>query len=56
MNDYITIIRDYMRDNNKTQEDIAKMFGVSISTVSYWLAGKRQLNLKHYLKAAEIFG
>lgn len=39
-----------------TYSDIAKEFGVSVSTVSYWMNGKKLPSLSHIVEIAGLVG
>ena len=48
-------IRDCMRDNSITQQQLAKQLGVYPSAVAKWLANENQPSDEYIVKMAEIF-
>ena len=56
-NDISTKLKKYMKDNSCTQKEIANKVGISESTVSYYLTGKRYPGfniLKKFQKTLKI--
>ena len=49
------MLSDLVESNGYTQAQVAKGAGITVSTVSEILSGKRQMNLKQIAKLAAFF-
>ena len=47
-------IRELRKTNNMTQEDLAKKFGITYTSVSYWENGTTKPDIKQKKKLAEL--
>lgn len=50
------LIRQFLEQQNLTQEDFAERVGVSQGVVSHWLSGKKRPSLDNLLAMAEVTG
>lgn len=48
-------IRELRKTNNMTQEDLAKMFSITYTSVSYWENGTTKPDIMQMQKLAELF-
>lgn len=53
---YIKIIRDIREDNDKTQEEIAKILGTSQTMYSRYERGANEMPLHHLVKLCDYYG
>lgn len=56
MINYIEQIRNYMRENSKTQVEMAALLNIPRGTIAGWLTGQKGMSLRHYIKCQEFFG
>lgn len=47
-------LRNYMRRNNVSQTEVARRIGVNQCSVSNWLNGKKNINLKSYMMLLDL--
>lgn len=47
-------LKMYMRTHNINQSEIARRIGVNQCSVSNWLSGKKNINLKNYMMLLDL--
>ena len=50
------LLESKFRENGMTNSAVSEEFGVSVSTVSYWLNGKKLPSLNHLVAIAGVLG